>query len=128
MSLTTRTFFHINNHNTKITLGNLTWLQKYYLGLPWAKSCYLFTRELWIRLPVQGTSVQFLAGKIPHAAGQLSLCMPQLLKPQCPWTCSLQWEKPRQWETRAQQLESSLLTATRGTQAQWHRPGAAENK
>ena len=71
--LTTRTFFHIHNQNTKITLGNLTWLQKYYLDFPGPNPANLFTHELWICLPVQGTLVQFLTGKIPHAAGQLSL-------------------------------------------------------
>ena len=32
---------------------------------------------------------------------------PQLLKPEHPWACALQQEKPLQWEAHAPHLESS---------------------
>ena len=37
-----------------------------------------------------------LRTKIPHAEGQLSPCVPQLLKSQCPGACAPQQEKPQQ--------------------------------
>ena len=74
-----------------------------------------------IHLPLQGTEVQSLSGKIPHTAGQLSPCTtitePELQSPRAATTslhaaateacasraCALQREKPLQWESHALQ-------------------------
>ena len=55
----------------------------------------------WLRicLPVQGTLVNPWSGKIPHAAGQLSLC--------AMIACALKQEQPFQQEDCVPKLESS---------------------
>ena len=72
--------------------------------------------EQWLRihLPMQGTRVRALVGKIPRAAEQLSPCAtttePALYSPwgttteaRVPRARALQQEKPQQWEAHAPQ-------------------------
>ena len=57
---------------------------------------------LRIRLPVQGTQVRALAGKIPHAVEQPSPCA-TTTEACAPRACAPQQQKPPQREARAPQ-------------------------
>ena len=101
----------------EISVSIISWI--------WISATYYQTTPLvqWLRihLPVQGTWVWSLVGRIPHATTALhhdyGVCALEPVSHNCwaqaPKACAPQ-VKPPQWKPRAPQLESNpLLTTTR---------------
>ena len=87
----------------------------------------LVVQQTGIHLPEGGAQAWPRAGKIPHAAEQLSPCS-TAAEAHVPRAFAPQPEEPLQWEAREPQLESSPYLPLEEAHTQKWRPNAGKKK